>query len=112
MDKWQQDWANWNKGRWTYRPSTGKWTKINQGQMNFCITQSLTGHGCYREYLYKYGHDVDEACPECRNERETAENVFFTWSLYVDQRNYLMRTIEFKVTPDNIVHLMLNSSDN
>ena len=38
------------------------------------LTQLLTGHGCYRAYLYKYGHDVAEACPECRNERETAEH--------------------------------------
>ena len=29
IDKWQQDWANLNKGRWTYKliPSIGGWTK-------------------------------------------------------------------------------------
>ena len=63
MDKWQQDWANSSKGRWTYRliPSIG--------EVNFYLTQLLTGHECYRAYLYKYGYDVGEACPECRNER-------------------------------------------
>ena len=53
MDKWQQDWANSNKGRWTYRliPSIGEWTKRRHGQVNFYLTQLLTGHGCYRACL-------------------------------------------------------------
>ena len=68
-------------------------------------------HGCYRAYLYKYGHDIAEACPECRNERETAEHVFFTCPRYVNQRNCLERTMGFQVTPDNIVNLMLISCD-
>ena len=56
------------KGRWTYRliPSIIEWAKRKHSQMNFFLIQLLTrGHGCYRAYLYKYGHD--EACPECRN---------------------------------------------
>ena len=117
----QQEWANSNKRRWTYRliPSIGEWTKKRHGQVNFYLTQLLTSHGCYRYiyihiqiYFYKYGHDVAEAYPECRNERETAEHVFFTCPRYVDQRNYLERTMGFQVTPDNIVNLMLISCDN
>ena len=56
-------------------------------------------------YLYKYGHDAGEACPECHNERETAEHVFLTCSKCVDQRNFLERTLGFQVTPNNIVNL-------
>ena len=114
MDKWQADWANYNKGRWTYRliPSIGEWTKRRHGQVNFYLTQLSTGYGCYTAYLYKYGHDVVEACPECRNERERAEHVFFTCPRYVNQRNCLERTMGFQVTPDDIVNLMLISCDN
>ena len=76
------------------------------------LAQLLRGHGRHRAYLFKSGYDVDEACSECRNERKTAEHVFFTCPLYVDQRNCLERTIGFQVTSDNIVHLMLTSCDN
>ena len=91
MNKWQQDSANSNKGRWTYRliPNIGEWTKRRHGQVNFYLIQLLAGHGCDRAYLYKYGHDVCEASPECRNEREMAEHVFFTCPRCVDQRNCL-----------------------
>ena len=68
-------------------------------------------HAHYRTYLYKYDHDVDEAWPECRNERETAEYVFFTCPRCVDQWNCLER-IGFQVTTNNIVNLMLTSCDN
>ena len=59
-----------------------------------------------------YGRDVDEACSECRNERETAEHVFFTCPRYINQRNRLERTMGLRETPDNIVNLMLSSCDN
>ena len=74
--------------------------------------QFLTGHGCYRVYLHKYGHDVGEACAECRNERETAMYVFFTCPRYVDQPNCLERTIGFQITLDYIVNLQSTSFDN
>ena len=102
MEKWQQDWANSYKGRWPYRikPSIGEWTKTKYGQVNYYLTQLLMGHGCYRAYLYKYGHEVDEACRECRNKRETAKHIFFTCSRCIDQRNCLERTIGFQLMSD------------
>ena len=75
MDEWQQAWANSNMGRWTYRliPSVGKSTKRKNGQVNFYQTHLLTGHGYYRAFFYKYGHDLGERCSKCRNERESNE---------------------------------------
>ena len=65
------------------------------GQVYFYMAQLLMGHRCYRANYYKYGHDVDVACAECRNERETAEHAFFTCPQYVNQRNSLVMTIGF-----------------
>ncbi|KAH8314760.1 hypothetical protein KR074_004112, partial [Drosophila pseudoananassae] len=33
-----------------------------------------SGHGCFRSYLFKFGHDDDPSCLECGVE-ETAEHV-------------------------------------
>ena len=45
MDKWQQDWANSNKERWTYRliPSIGEWTKKRHDQVNFYLHTVVNG---------------------------------------------------------------------
>ena len=75
-------------------------------QLNFHLTQLVTGHGGYRTYPYKYGHGIDEVCPECRNECEMAENIFFICPRCDGQRNCLERTIRYQVTSDNVVDLM------
>ena len=72
----------------------------------------LTGHGCYREYRYKYGHNEDKAGPEYRNERTRRSTFFFTFPQYIDQQNCLERKIGFQITPNNIVNLMLTSFNN
>ena len=51
-------------------------------------------HRCYKAYLYKYGNDVDEMCLECRNERETAQHVFFTCPKYVDREIEFNRVLQ------------------
>ena len=63
------------------------------GQLNFYLAQILI-HQTYTTYLYKYGHDEDEVCPECYNESNMADHAFFTCPRYVDQRNCQERTME------------------
>ena len=89
-----------HKGRWIYRLITNIEVGIGRkhDQVNFYLSQLLTGHGCYRAFLYKYGHDVDEMCPIYQNTSETAEHVFFTCPRYELQRNLLERTIGTQVT--------------
>ena len=74
--------------------------------------QPIYKQRCYRSYLNKYGHDVDERCSTCRNASETAEHVFFTYPRYENRRNFLKRTIESQMTPDNVVNPMLSSCGN
>ena len=50
--------------------------------VNFYLSQLLTGYGCCRAYLYKYGHDVNETCPIYQITSETADHVFLTCPRY------------------------------
>ena len=114
MIRWQSEWTSSTKGRWTYRltPNIVDWTRRKHGQLNFYLTQVLTGHGCYKAYLYKYGHDVEEACRSCLDTSETAEHIFSTSPRYEYRRNFLESTIGSHVTLDNEVNLMLTSCEN
>ena len=44
---WQQHWAEGTKGRWTHRlvPAISEWAEREHGEVNFYLTQFLTGHG-------------------------------------------------------------------
>lgn len=79
MARWQQEWDNAENGRWTHRliPNLSLWVNRKHGEVNFHLTQFLSGHGCFRKYLHRFGHAASPLCPECENVEETPEHVVF-----------------------------------
>ena len=79
LDEWQIRWDTATKGRWTHRlfGDIQSWVERRHGHVDFYMTQFLTGHGWFREYLCKYGHDNEVNCSFCDNGNENAEHVFF-----------------------------------
>ena len=79
MRKWQQQWDTVEKGRWTHRLITdlSMWVSRKHGEVNFHMTQFLSGHGCFRKYLHRFGHAASPLCPECTDAEETPEHVLF-----------------------------------
>ncbi|KAH8241747.1 hypothetical protein KR026_007999, partial [Drosophila bipectinata] len=49
----QDCWDSSTKGRWTHTliPNLRRWVLRSHGQVNFYLTQVLSGHGCFRQYL-------------------------------------------------------------
>ena len=39
-------------------------------ELNYYVTQFLTGHGCFRKYLNRFG--TSPICPNCVDEEEDA----------------------------------------
>ena len=70
------------------------------------MTQFLTEHGCFSEYLCKYGHDNEVNCSFFGNGNENAEHCHRSGL----ERELLETMIDERVTPDNIVSHMLRSS--
>lgn len=70
MNKWQSEWVqNTGTGGWTRRliPDVRPWVSRSFGTINYHITQFLTGHGCFGEYLWRFKkRDVSE-CHDCLN---------------------------------------------
>ncbi|KAH8338799.1 hypothetical protein KR067_008492, partial [Drosophila pandora] len=46
----------------------------------------LSGHGCFRSYLYRFGHDEDPRCPRCGIE-ETAEHIVLSCPRFTGARD-------------------------
>ena len=112
LQTWQQRWDAADKGRWTHRliPSVEVWKKRKHGEVNYHLTQFLTGHGCYRKYLHRFGHDESPLCPTC-GEDEDAEHVTFKCSRFQSEREELFKATNEELRPDNIVTEMLRSQD-
>ena len=56
LSEWQRRWDLSEKGRWSHRliPDQKTWLDRRQGEVNYYLTQFLTGHGCFRAYLHRF----------------------------------------------------------
>lgn len=54
INAWQNRWSRSTKAQWTriLIPDLARWLRSNV-TMNFHHTQALSGHGCFREYLFR-----------------------------------------------------------
>lgn len=113
MTVWQKRWDSSSKGRWTHRliPSIDDWTKRRHGEVNFYLTQFLSGHGCYRAYLHRFNLEDCPDCPTCLNAIEDAEHVFSVCPRYEQEREELERYLQTRVTPESIMVAMMTSAD-
>ncbi|KAH8317373.1 hypothetical protein KR059_011684, partial [Drosophila kikkawai] len=62
IENWQSQWVSPSKGRWTHRliPDIARWVEGPHGQVNFYRSQVLSGHGCFRHYLKRFGHETED----------------------------------------------------
>ena len=86
--------------------SVQAWVERKYGKTDFYLAQFLTGHGCFREYLYKYGHDDETNCSFCGNSVENALHIFFSCQRYAIERADLENLTMEPVIP---VRLMTES---
>ena len=72
------------KGRWAHHliPKLEDCIDRRHGEVNYYLTQLLTGHGCFRAYLYRFKLKDTPGCPVCLDANEDAEHVFCDCSRY------------------------------
>ncbi|EDX07962.1 GD11539 [Drosophila simulans] len=68
----------------------------------------ISGHGCFRSYLMRFGHEDADDCPWCGGGRsETAEHVLFSCVKYTRERSSLETVLGGRLNADNLVPFML-----
>lgn len=104
-------WDNTRKGRWTRRliPDIRRWTERGHGEVGYHLTQALTGHGCFVEYLYDIGKKESRECVYC-GENDDAEHTVFYCNRWDDVRVHEVGGTH--LSPDNMIELMLQSEVN
>lgn len=106
--EWQRRWTGSLKGRWTHRliPELTPWISREAGEPNFYLSQLLTGHGCFRAYLYKKNLDTSPNCPACDVE-EDVDHVFFVCPRFGRERAEAQESLGHPLTPESLVPAML-----
>ena len=114
ITEWQQRWERSLNGRWTYTliPRVEEWLKRRHGEIDFFLTQILTNHGCFLEYLHRFKLADSPLCPTCPNEFENAEHVTFYCGRFSEQRQVLEQTLGHRLTAGCLVTDMCESSTN
>lgn len=114
MERWQSEWENTTgKAEWTkalikdIRP----WTDRTFGQVNYEITQCLTGHGSFMSYLKRIGKRKTTKCMYCEEEDDAAHTLFVCERWHVERFEANIKTSRV-LSPDNIVGCMLESKEN
>jgi hypothetical protein len=110
---WQRRWDDGTTGRWTWRliRSLEPWICRTHGEVNFYLTQFLTGHGYFRLYLHRMGKVDSSRCRYCGHNEDDVHHTFFVCRHFEDDRIALAAFVGGELTPDNIVEKMLQGEE-
>ncbi|CAI6367559.1 unnamed protein product [Macrosiphum euphorbiae] len=113
MESWKRQWANSEKGRWTHRliRDVGKWYNRNHGDVSFHLSQVLSGHGCFNEYLLRIGKVNTDECSQCGSAPDSPEHAIFQCDAWHHWRVEVCVYLEIEeLSPDNLIETMLESN--
>lgn len=94
LRRWQERWEQGDTGRWTYSliPNVELWIKRPYGEVDYFITQALSGHGNFNKYLFEKQRRDTAECNYC-SEEDDVEHTLFECIRWNDAREgYLNKT--------------------
>lgn len=114
LNKWQARWNSSPKGRWTYAliPNIKLWLNRKHGDPDYYITQFLSGHGGFKQYLHRFGLADSSVCPFCTDPMQDSRHTFFVCPKFSVNRHRLESQIQQTITVDNIIDIMVGTLEN
>ncbi|XP_014299688.2 uncharacterized protein LOC106694084 [Microplitis demolitor] len=112
---WQERWESAETGRWSFRliKRVRDWiTRKGGGGVDYYLTQFLSSHGQFNEYLYRMGIRTDPYCQYCPNVVDSAEHTFFFCQRWSEIRLRFQNEKEVPNVADLVIPWMLATADN
>jgi len=88
------------------------WYNREHGVITYYITQILTGHGCFNDFLFKIGKTDSPGCDHCEKDHDTAQHTLESCKAWVEERKRLTNTIGPQLGIDRVVSAMLSDREN
>jgi len=117
LQKWKDRLTNSSKGEWTRAlvRDLEQWMSRKHGQLNFHLTQVLSGHGCFDQYLFKMRIREDPQCSHSSNgQNDGPQHTLFECVAWENERNQLITSLALigvhePIVQENLVSIMLMS---
>lgn len=111
--RWQCEWEQAQEGRWTFRliRDVKTWTDRRHGEIDYFMTQCITGHGCFMKYVHKIRKRNNSSCLYCSSE-DDAEHTMFTCHRWYKERKLLEMSVGRELTPENMIDIILQKKKN
>lgn len=112
LSKWQLEYDQGDKGRWTRRvlKELKGWIKRKQGETNYFLKKFLTGHGSFGSCLLRFKKTLHDDFIYC-GETETAEHAIFECPRSITYKEEMLTYCGFSITVDNFVVTALSSEE-
>lgn len=113
INQWQQRWENLqNKAVWTkvLISDIRLWMNRKHGEINYYLTQMVTGHGCFQEYLNRFRIAENGECWYC-GLIDTAYHTFFECDRWAHVRTQAENSVGEQITPENIIEIMMQNEN-
>lgn len=109
MNMWEERWRRSEKGAWTRKliKDVRKWINRGHGELNYHMTQALTGHGCFGEYLHRFKKRSNPQCQSCGEPVDSVEHALFKCERFRKERE----EIQMDVRIENMIELMIESEE-
>lgn len=110
--RWQTAWQQEPTGAWTRRliPDIRLWADRLHGEVNYWLTQTLTGHGAFRSFLHRIGKLASADCPTCPGQTDNAEHAIFSCAEHSTRRQRCWAQTG-TLTPDTLISRMVQDRD-
>ena len=97
--------GNMDKGKWSHRPiqDVKKWISRKHGEVNYYLTQFLSGHGGYRRYLHRFRLDNSPKYQSCTYKEETVEHIVCDYSRFAVHWRIIEEVIAMQTSSETIV---------
>ena len=108
LGAWKRRWIKDTRGRWTAKLicDLSTWFNRRHGEINYYLTQMLTGHGLFCTYLHRMGKVGSPQCRYCGAPKDDALHTFFHCGRWVLERGRIEEALG-QISPYNIVGVML-----
>jgi len=113
LSDWQTRWDSASTGRCTHRfiPKLDVWFHRKSGEVNYRLTQALSGPGCFAAYLHRFGKLDFPAFWYCDHESDDVYPTFFVCDAWHSRCSRMNMTLRIQITPENMTEMMLSSKE-
>lgn len=110
--RWQSLWDSTKKASWTKRliPDLSRWWQCGPREVIYHMSQALSGHGCFQNYLWTRDKTLSPACPHCTAEIDDVEHTVFVCFFWSAERKEVEQSLGRPVRPEDVMDLLCGPS--